>query len=223
MPGKLKVKIVAGRHLPVMDRASDLTDAFVEVCGEGREGGRERGVAPPLRAAGPRTCRRARAAEAPAGPRCRSPHPGGNGGTHRGRAGVSGAAAVRYAAAEDLPGTLPTGAAFSSPAPPRRVSCPRGLGRRAGGWASPGQGQVGECAPQRCCGGGGEHPEPVSAGVFLKQFLVCPMGVIFSWQPCKNLNGVLEIILLFFGLSWLKVVSEWLLLIWQPDRIHFGI
>ncbi|XP_067415324.1 C2 domain-containing protein 5 isoform X13 [Emydura macquarii macquarii] len=31
MPGKLKVKIVAGRHLPVMDRASDLTDAFVEV------------------------------------------------------------------------------------------------------------------------------------------------------------------------------------------------
>uniref|UniRef100_A0A8C9EVD6 C2 calcium dependent domain containing 5 n=1 Tax=Pavo cristatus TaxID=9049 RepID=A0A8C9EVD6_PAVCR len=30
MPGKLKVKIVAGRHLPVMDRASDLTDAFVE-------------------------------------------------------------------------------------------------------------------------------------------------------------------------------------------------
>ncbi|XP_060779153.1 C2 domain-containing protein 5 isoform X1 [Neoarius graeffei] len=31
MPGKLKVKIMAGRHLPVMDRASDLTDAFVEV------------------------------------------------------------------------------------------------------------------------------------------------------------------------------------------------
>ncbi|XP_068046586.1 C2 domain-containing protein 5 isoform X9 [Anomalospiza imberbis] len=31
MPGRLKVKIVAGRHLPVMDRASDLTDAFVEV------------------------------------------------------------------------------------------------------------------------------------------------------------------------------------------------
>ncbi|XP_051952873.1 C2 domain-containing protein 5 isoform X9 [Xyrauchen texanus] len=31
MPGKLKVKIVAGRHLPVMDRASDLTDAFVDV------------------------------------------------------------------------------------------------------------------------------------------------------------------------------------------------
>ncbi|MGH0158010.1 UNVERIFIED_CONTAM: hypothetical protein FKN15_034672 [Acipenser sinensis] len=30
MPGKLKVRIVAGRHLPVMDRASDLTDAFVE-------------------------------------------------------------------------------------------------------------------------------------------------------------------------------------------------
>ncbi|XP_075016794.1 C2 domain-containing protein 5 isoform X18 [Calonectris borealis] len=34
MPGKLKVKIVAGRHLPVMDRASDLTDAFVEVDDE---------------------------------------------------------------------------------------------------------------------------------------------------------------------------------------------
>ena len=33
MPGKLKAKIVAGRHLPVMDRASDLTDAFVEVSG----------------------------------------------------------------------------------------------------------------------------------------------------------------------------------------------
>uniref|UniRef100_A0A8C1WWT1 C2 domain-containing protein 5 n=1 Tax=Cyprinus carpio TaxID=7962 RepID=A0A8C1WWT1_CYPCA len=31
MPGRLKAKIVAGRHLPVMDRASDLTDAFVEV------------------------------------------------------------------------------------------------------------------------------------------------------------------------------------------------
>lgn len=43
MPGKLKVKIVAGRHLPVMDRASDLTDAFVEVGGD-----RGRG-APPLR------------------------------------------------------------------------------------------------------------------------------------------------------------------------------
>lgn len=35
MPGKLKAKIVAGRHLPVMDRASDLTDAFVEVSGFG--------------------------------------------------------------------------------------------------------------------------------------------------------------------------------------------
>lgn len=31
MPGRLKVRVVAGRHLPVMDRASDLTDAFVEV------------------------------------------------------------------------------------------------------------------------------------------------------------------------------------------------
>lgn len=35
MPGKLKAKIVAGRHLPVMDRASDLTDAFVEVSDAG--------------------------------------------------------------------------------------------------------------------------------------------------------------------------------------------
>ena len=31
MPGKLKVKIVAAQDLPVMDRASELTDAFVEV------------------------------------------------------------------------------------------------------------------------------------------------------------------------------------------------
>ncbi|XP_019619715.1 PREDICTED: C2 domain-containing protein 5-like isoform X3 [Branchiostoma belcheri] len=31
MPGKLKVRVVAGRDLPIMDRASDLTDAFVEV------------------------------------------------------------------------------------------------------------------------------------------------------------------------------------------------
>ena len=31
MPGKLKVRIVAARDLPVMDRASELTDAFVEV------------------------------------------------------------------------------------------------------------------------------------------------------------------------------------------------
>ncbi|XP_014661687.1 PREDICTED: C2 domain-containing protein 5-like [Priapulus caudatus] len=31
MPGKLKVKVIEGRNLPVMDRASDLTDAFVEV------------------------------------------------------------------------------------------------------------------------------------------------------------------------------------------------
>jgi len=32
MPGKLKVRIVAARDLPVMDRASELTDAFAEVC-----------------------------------------------------------------------------------------------------------------------------------------------------------------------------------------------
>lgn len=31
MPGKVKVRIVAGRNLPVMDRASDTCDAFVEV------------------------------------------------------------------------------------------------------------------------------------------------------------------------------------------------
>ncbi|KAL5006835.1 hypothetical protein ScPMuIL_015641 [Solemya velum] len=31
MPGKLKVRVVAGRGLPIMDRATDLTDAFVEV------------------------------------------------------------------------------------------------------------------------------------------------------------------------------------------------
>ncbi|XP_071100395.1 C2 domain-containing protein 5-like [Haliotis cracherodii] len=31
MPGKLKVRILGARNLPVMDRASDLTDAFVEV------------------------------------------------------------------------------------------------------------------------------------------------------------------------------------------------
>ena len=31
MPGKVKVKIVAARHLPVMDRSSENTDAFAEV------------------------------------------------------------------------------------------------------------------------------------------------------------------------------------------------
>ncbi|XP_033116484.1 C2 domain-containing protein 5-like [Anneissia japonica] len=31
MPGKLKVRIIAARDLPIMDRASDLADAFVEV------------------------------------------------------------------------------------------------------------------------------------------------------------------------------------------------
>lgn len=31
MPGKVKVRVVAGRNLPVMDRASDTTDAYVEV------------------------------------------------------------------------------------------------------------------------------------------------------------------------------------------------
>ena len=31
MPGKVKVRILAGRQLPVMDRSSDTTDAFAEV------------------------------------------------------------------------------------------------------------------------------------------------------------------------------------------------
>jgi len=31
MPGKVKVRVVEGRNLPVMDRSSDTTDAFVEV------------------------------------------------------------------------------------------------------------------------------------------------------------------------------------------------
>lgn len=31
MPGRLKVRLLGARDLPVMDRASDLTDAFVEV------------------------------------------------------------------------------------------------------------------------------------------------------------------------------------------------
>lgn len=31
MPGKLQVHVAAARNSPVMDRASDLTDAFVEV------------------------------------------------------------------------------------------------------------------------------------------------------------------------------------------------
>ena len=31
MPGKLKVRVIEGRNLPVMDRSSDNTDAYVEV------------------------------------------------------------------------------------------------------------------------------------------------------------------------------------------------
>ena len=31
MPGKVKVRVLAGRGLPVMDRSTDLTDAYVEV------------------------------------------------------------------------------------------------------------------------------------------------------------------------------------------------
>ena len=31
MPGKVKVKILAGRNLPIMDRSSETTDAYVEI------------------------------------------------------------------------------------------------------------------------------------------------------------------------------------------------
>ena len=31
MPGKLKLKVHAARNLPIMDRSSESTDAFVEV------------------------------------------------------------------------------------------------------------------------------------------------------------------------------------------------
>lgn len=31
MPGKLAVKVKAGRNLPVMDKSSDTTDAYVEI------------------------------------------------------------------------------------------------------------------------------------------------------------------------------------------------
>lgn len=31
MPGKIRVKIIAGRNLPIMDRSSDTTDAYVEI------------------------------------------------------------------------------------------------------------------------------------------------------------------------------------------------
>ncbi|TPP64178.1 C2 domain-containing protein 5 [Fasciola gigantica] len=32
MPGSVKVKVLSARDLPVMDRATFLTDAFVEIC-----------------------------------------------------------------------------------------------------------------------------------------------------------------------------------------------
>lgn len=32
MPARLKVRIIASRGLPVMDKSSDTSDAFVEVC-----------------------------------------------------------------------------------------------------------------------------------------------------------------------------------------------
>ena len=31
MPGKVKVRVLSARHLPVMDRSSENTDAFAEV------------------------------------------------------------------------------------------------------------------------------------------------------------------------------------------------
>jgi Ca2+-dependent lipid-binding protein len=31
MPGKLRVRIIAARNLPIMDRSSESSDAFVEV------------------------------------------------------------------------------------------------------------------------------------------------------------------------------------------------
>jgi Ca2+-dependent lipid-binding protein len=31
MPGKVKVKIIAGRNLPVMDRSAETTDAYCEI------------------------------------------------------------------------------------------------------------------------------------------------------------------------------------------------
>lgn len=31
MPGKVKVKIIACRNLPIMDRSADTTDAYVEI------------------------------------------------------------------------------------------------------------------------------------------------------------------------------------------------
>lgn len=31
MPGKVRVKVLAGRNLPVMDRSGDTTDAYVEI------------------------------------------------------------------------------------------------------------------------------------------------------------------------------------------------
>lgn len=73
-----------------------------------------------------------------------------------------------------LPGTLLAAAPLGSPAL-GRVSCLRARAEKLfcwlhasarGGWASPGQGQVGEHAPQRGCRHGKEHPEPMSAGMF---------------------------------------------------------
>ncbi len=31
MPGRIRIKIISARNLPIMDRSSELTDAFVEV------------------------------------------------------------------------------------------------------------------------------------------------------------------------------------------------
>lgn len=85
---------------------------------------------------------------------------------------MAGAGAVGYAVAEGYPGRCRP--ALPSAAPPRDAFRDSGLVRRGGEWASPGRGQGGERAPQRGCRDGEEQPEPVLAGVFLKQCLVYP-------------------------------------------------
>lgn len=150
MPGKLKVKIVAGRHLPVMDRASDLTDAFVEVCGEGRErereGGREgrpRRLAPRARApaAGP-----ARLRHLP-GPVAAPPTPGGTEGP---------TAAALGCQVPPRSGTLPRRAArdaagrrcLQQPRPAAARFVPAGSGREVAGGPAPGRARWGN-VPRR--------------------------------------------------------------------------
>lgn len=206
MPGKLKVKIVAGRHLPVMDRASDLTDAFVEVGGRGgalrpgreeEESGGGGGGGPAARfASSPRTCRLAHGAEAPAGlfrgDRGReeeqgSHRPRGAPPAGRPRCGdrcCRGHVCCRGA----LPGTLPAAAPLSSPAV-GRVSSLRS--------------QPDRCSAVCILLRGGDRPTSAGArwvstarkrpgapwararrGV-CKAMFVLPLGVSFSWQSCR--------------------------------------